>query len=305
VSGTNGPLPLLLSEGDSGDAVVDLQLRLAELDLACADPPGSFEHDTARVVAQFQARRGLKVTGACDRPTWSALVEAGYRLGTRLLYRHAPMFRGDDVAELQRRLSALGFDPGPIDGIFGDHTVTALSEFQRNVGVLVDGRAGPETLAQLLTISLREGGTGEQGGFSSAVASICRQLREGGALVLELHDPDPSRQAAAANAANSDCFVGLRILPGRDDCVTAYYSGFAYESVAAKRLAGLIQDRLGPELGLEDGGICGMALPILRETRMPAIEIQLGSPSTVVQHVAELAAVVLRGLGHWFAEGTS
>jgi len=39
-------------------------------------------------------------------------TEAGYRIGDRLLYHRAPMLRGDDVATVQRRLSALGFEPG-------------------------------------------------------------------------------------------------------------------------------------------------------------------------------------------------
>ena len=43
-----------------------------------------------------------------------------------------PMLRGDDVAELQRRLNALGFDAGREDGIFGTDTNDALVEFQRS-----------------------------------------------------------------------------------------------------------------------------------------------------------------------------
>ena len=52
------------------------------------------------------------------------------------------MLRGDDVAELQQRLCTLGFDTGRVDGIFGDATVRALGEFQRNAGLPVDGIVG-------------------------------------------------------------------------------------------------------------------------------------------------------------------
>ena len=45
------------------------------------------------------------------------------------------MQRGDDVADLQQRLSTLGFDTGRVDGIFGDRTSRALAEFQRNAGL--------------------------------------------------------------------------------------------------------------------------------------------------------------------------
>src|SRR5271154_6035132 len=99
-----------LTEGDAGDEVADLQTRLAELDFACADPAGSYGPSTATAVKAFQEQRGLTADGRCDARTWTALVGAGYRLGDRTLYLRRPMLRGDDVADLQRRLSTLGFD---------------------------------------------------------------------------------------------------------------------------------------------------------------------------------------------------
>jgi N-acetylmuramoyl-L-alanine amidase len=81
--------------------------------------------------------------------TWRTLVEAGYRLGDRLLWHTRRMMRGDDVLELQHRLNQLGFDAGLEDGIFGPLTQAAVEEFQRNVGVDVDGVAGPGTVEAL------------------------------------------------------------------------------------------------------------------------------------------------------------
>ena len=62
------------------------------------------------------------------------------------------MLRGDDVAELQQRLCTLGFDTGRVDGIFGDATVRALDEFQRNAGLPVDGIVGGATLQELVRL---------------------------------------------------------------------------------------------------------------------------------------------------------
>lgn len=318
--------PLPLRRGDRGDAVADLQARLAGVGLRSDDPAGTFGKSTADCVRLLQDRRGLPADGVCDPTTWAAIVEAGYRLGDRPLYRHAPMLRGDDVADLQRRLSALGFDTGRVDGIFGDQTAVALREFQRNAGLTIDGICGRGTLTELdrvtsphgdslLVSPLRERfhltraglcglrgrriGVAGAGGFATGAGALSRALRDVGAEPLAFYHPDPSRQADEANAAGADCVVSLRLDPEALSCSTAYYSGYRYESVVSRHLAELVQGELPEAMSLEDGGIRGMALPILRETRMPAIEVFLGAPTVVAQRTAPLAHVVLRALGRW------
>ena len=56
---------------------------------------------------------------------------------------------GDEVAKLQKRLAASGFDPGAADGVFGPKTEAALKAFQESAGIAVDGIAGPATNAAL------------------------------------------------------------------------------------------------------------------------------------------------------------
>ncbi|MDA8146556.1 MAG: glycosyl hydrolase family 18 protein [Thermaerobacter sp.] len=57
--------------------------------------------------------------------------------------------RGTAVATLQRELSALGYAPGPADGVFGPDTLAALERFQAAQGLAVDGVDGPQTSAAL------------------------------------------------------------------------------------------------------------------------------------------------------------
>lgn len=57
--------------------------------------------------------------------------------------------RGADVKALQQALEREGFNPGAIDGIFGNGTQAALLAFQRSAGLLADGVAGPRTQAAL------------------------------------------------------------------------------------------------------------------------------------------------------------
>jgi peptidoglycan hydrolase-like protein with peptidoglycan-binding domain len=57
--------------------------------------------------------------------------------------------RGDAVTALQRKLFAIGFNPGTIDGIFGPATDQAVRGYQEKKGLQVDGIAGPETFTSL------------------------------------------------------------------------------------------------------------------------------------------------------------
>ena len=57
--------------------------------------------------------------------------------------------KGADVAEVQRLLHHHGIKSIEIDGIFGDHTRTAVKLFQKENGLKQDGIVGPITWAKL------------------------------------------------------------------------------------------------------------------------------------------------------------
>jgi putative chitinase len=65
---------------------------------------------------------------------------------------------GHAVADLQRRLAAAGFDPGPIDGSFGPRTEAAVRRLQAANDLVVDGWVGPQTWGALLGGSAGVGG---------------------------------------------------------------------------------------------------------------------------------------------------
>jgi curli biogenesis system outer membrane secretion channel CsgG len=54
------------------------------------------------------------------------------------------------MAEAQRKLAQLGFDPGPADGKAGARTTAAIRAFQRDRGLDVNGRIDAPTSAQLM-----------------------------------------------------------------------------------------------------------------------------------------------------------
>jgi peptidoglycan hydrolase-like protein with peptidoglycan-binding domain len=53
------------------------------------------------------------------------------------------------VQDIQTSLTRRGFDPGPADGRMGPRTRSAISDYQRQHKLLVDGRPSPELLNHL------------------------------------------------------------------------------------------------------------------------------------------------------------
>jgi hypothetical protein len=81
----------------------------------------------------------------------------------RLYYRWWWLMRGDHVRNLQEVLAANGYNPGPIDGIFGKLTREAVIAFQRDQGLAVDGIVGPRTWAALEALVESPAGIGYRG----------------------------------------------------------------------------------------------------------------------------------------------
>jgi len=60
--------------------------------------------------------------------------------------------RGPDVMEIQSLLSRIGYNPGVIDGIFGQQTQGAVISFQRDNNLTPDGIIGPATYEVLIPL---------------------------------------------------------------------------------------------------------------------------------------------------------
>ncbi len=58
-------------------------------------------------------------------------------------------FASDMVQRVQQSLADKGFDPGPVDGIWGSKTKNALMKFQESEGLSATGRIEGETKSRL------------------------------------------------------------------------------------------------------------------------------------------------------------
>ncbi len=82
---------------------------------------------------------------------------------------------GQEVRNIQTRLSNWGYYNGEIDGMYGYLTYSAVKDFQLKNGLAVDGIAGPQTLAALgLPTGQPSGGDGAARSDSSEVNLLAR-----------------------------------------------------------------------------------------------------------------------------------
>jgi N-acetylmuramoyl-L-alanine amidase len=297
--------------GDSGPEVRDIQQRLVDLGFSVEpdEAASGFGVSTEAAVRAFQESRSLRVDGLVGPDTWGQLVEAGYRLGDRTLYLHAPVYRGDDVRALQRQLNSLGFDAGREDGLFGPGTEQAVREFQRNVGDIPDGMVGFATVRTLQRMRPLEDGPGRamvregeelrhrHGSLEGSIIAIDPGPGADDAnhrLVMALHDalaakgakpeiltgdgedPSPSGRARVANELGAVLCLSLHLGEGVSEMsgpTCSYFGSQKTHSPAGELLAQHILSELERGLGGR-GRLQRLTSAMLRETRMPAVQIE-------------------------------
>lgn len=152
-----------LRNGDRGPSVSRLAELLREEGFTDLNKGSSFGVKTDGAVRSYQRSRKLMVDGIVGLQTWTSLLnrlpqladESPSPFKTETITRpERPTVRrksrGSEVEELQRRLKDEGFGPGPIDGVFGPRTESAVIAFQKANGLEPDGICGKKTWGALL-----------------------------------------------------------------------------------------------------------------------------------------------------------
>ena len=305
----------ILRRGASGPAVFALREHLRQLGHRFGGER-DFGERTELAVQAFQAERGLRADGICGPQTWGALHDAGYALGDRILAVRKPMVRGDDVAALQHRLNALGFDPGRPDGVFGPNTESALREFQRNAGVANDGVCGPATITALDRLDALAGGSvvavRERESLAAKTRTVVQRrialhgsglakdlfdqvallLDAMGADILRLLGDDDSATARAANDYAADLFVA-RHQPDRAGQRLSFFGTADFRSVGGHHHATHLAVALASHL--DECAVGARTYGVLRETRMAAVVIHL-SDEEIKHHGERLAPAIAAGI---------
>ena len=301
-----------LTFGGSGDLVLQVTNFLTRLNLLKAESR-IFDAVVEAAVKEFQQARGLTVTGIVDAITLRSLDEARWKLGDRVLSLSAPTMRGDDVAALQSQLSEMGFNCRRVDGIFGTDTETAVMDFQKSVGVKVDGRCGPATIVAIMRLKkivsggapnqLREAVNRAERGpalagkvividpsKSSEIFDLAQRL-EGRLIALGVNvfltrtatsEPKEVARIDIANEASADLVISLHqdnYVNAKAHGVATYYYGsdsHGVHSIVGERFATLVQREICARTDLLNCRIHAKTWDLLRLTKAPTVRIELG-----------------------------
>lgn len=272
-----------------------------------------FDEELAEAVRHFQQQRGLIVDGTVDEETYRLLEEARWALGDRTLYHTSgKLMAGEDVTLLQLKLAELGFQPGRIDGLFGVNTANAVREFQKSVGLPIDGVCGATVFKALSQLSRTVAGGNpyllraqlSQEHFSgvqtrsivldtndSAGDLLCADLiiRTEGRLsalgssvstTFGLKSIDETTKASFVNNIGADIYINVSRTSFKSSkaqgCASYYFAGGGgWSSVRGRRLAELIQEEITSLTELIDGRVHGKSWDLLRQTQMPAVQVEV------------------------------
>lgn len=171
-SGTSYSTSTVLRNGQSGQAVRQLQTDLQTLGFYSGTVTGHYGNITQEAVRKFQRKNGLSADGIAGKNTLSKLNEllsggsstvvlpstgtssgstassstSTAPMGTTLLKQG---MSGDAVRVLQQNLVLLEYYEGTVTGTYGRLTKEAVRLFQRDNDLSSDGVAGPKTLAKI------------------------------------------------------------------------------------------------------------------------------------------------------------
>jgi len=117
------------------------------------------------------------------------------------------------VKEVQTALAALEYYTGPIDGIYGPSTTSAIEAFQKDAGITVDGKYGPQTHDALETAT-------EEAEFDwdkyAAIKELQIEMADLGYYDGEIDGEYGPETVAAVKAVQADCGITQDGIYGSD-----------------------------------------------------------------------------------------
>ena len=237
-----------------GDDVATLQSRLQDLGFYTALVDGYFGLQTHNALMSYQREYGLAPDGICGPDTLRSL----YFLGSRVTGGSLHAIREEErVRRSGPRLSGkrIIIDPGRGGD---DH------------GVIVNGPEGPMSEADILwDLASRLEGRMTAIGMETFLSRPVNR------------SPADAERAATANTVGADLMISLRFeshLSADANGLACFYFGSSHGSVSTlgHNLADFIQREVVARTGLLDCRTHGRTWDLLRLTRMPSVQVDVG-----------------------------
>ncbi|GAA0272396.1 N-acetylmuramoyl-L-alanine amidase [Cryptosporangium japonicum] len=243
-----------VSEPMLGDDVRELQERLLEMGYDNGRADGVFGQRTETALRAFQREVGLAADGTVGPLTMRALRQ----LGRKVVGGRPQLLRE----------SAMLYHAGP--ALSGKRVVIDPGHGGADVGVVArDGMLTWTESHLVYDLASRL-----EGRFSAI--GVRADLTRG-----RDHERTPSERAALANTVDADLLISLHIdsnpNPLANGVATYHFgTGSGVSSTVGERLAGLVQREIVARTGMLDCHTHAKTWEMLRLTRMPAVQVELG-----------------------------
>ncbi len=126
---------------------------------------------------------------------------------------------------------------------------------------------------------------------------MTRSLREHGATVISTDEYDAAAQAAVANRFGAAAYLGFEARTDTSSLIS-YFAVPTFESIGGRALASHVAEHWSTT-GLVIPDVRGMRLPVLRETRMPAVLCSLSPVRAVVDSTDVITSAVVAAVAVW------
>lgn len=230
-----------------GDDVGDLQRRLNQLGFDAGREDGILGVRTGAAITEFQRNIGARPDGIVGPDTIEALerIRPAMPGPSRAVVREAEYVRTMTTTLAGSRIA---IDPGhgPDD----------------------PGNVGPSGFTEAELTLLLASDLADALHALGAVPFVLRGTDE---------TPSPTERARTANELGSALCISVHLNGGEptaEGSTCFYYGTEDTYSPAGQRLAEMVQTQLTERLGLKDGRTHPLAVALLRETRMPAVQTE-------------------------------
>ncbi|MCG5433094.1 N-acetylmuramoyl-L-alanine amidase [Mycobacterium sp. MYCO198283] len=237
-----------------GDDVAQLQSRLQDLGFYTGLVDGYFGLQTHQALMSYQREYGLFADGICGPETLRSL----YFLGSRVTGGSPHAIREEELVR----------NSGP--KLSGKRIIIDPGRGGADHGLIMQGPDGPISEADLLwDLASRLEGRMTAIGMETFLSRPAH------------HGPSDAERAATANTVGADLMISLRCETQPSPApngMASFHFGNSHGSVSTigRNLADFIQREVVARTGLQDCRTHGRTWDLLRLTRMPTVQVDVG-----------------------------